>query len=83
MLEDKEDSSFKGLKDDSPRLTGCGACIPELTTRRILGRLCLGSRAQASTLTGRHRFSVVDSAFRRFFVELLSLRTQQKWYHNL
>ena len=37
------------------RSSGCGACIPELTTRRHRGRLLgLGSRVEASTLRGRH-----------------------------
>ena len=39
----------------SRRSSGCGACVPELTIRRHHGRLlCLGSRAKASTLRGRH-----------------------------
>ena len=45
-----------GLMMTPRRLSGCGACIPELTTRRHRGTLlCLGSRAKASTLEGRHR----------------------------
>ena len=40
MLDDKNDSWFKWLADDSPRLIGCGRCIPKLTTRRHRERLC-------------------------------------------
>ena len=67
------------------RSSGCGACIPELTTRRHRGRLlCLGSRAKASTLRGRHRRFAGDSIFHTSFRGLLSLlATQQKWYHHL
>ena len=67
------------------RSSGCGACIPELTPRRHRGQLlCLGSRAQASTLQGRHRSFAGGSTFRMSFCGLLSLlATQQKWYHHL
>ena len=37
MLENKEDRWFGGLEDDSSKV-GCGACIPELTTRRHRGK---------------------------------------------
>ena len=72
--------------------SGCGACIHELTTRRHRGRsqapwrplLCLGSRAKASTLEGRHRRFTGGSAFHLSFRGFLSLlATQQKWYHHL
>ena len=65
--------------------SGCGACIPELTTRRHCGRLsCLGSRAKASTLRGRHRRFAGGSVFHTSFRGLLSLlATQQKWHHHL
>ena len=50
------------------RSSGCGACIPELTTRRHRGRLlCLGSRAKASTLQGGHRCFAGGSAFHTYF----------------
>ena len=46
--------------------------------------LCLGSRAKASTLQGRHRRFTGASAFHMYFRGLLSsLATQQKWYHHL
>ena len=46
------------------RSSGCGACIPELTTRRHRGPLlCLGTRARASTLEGGHRRFTGGSAF--------------------
>ena len=52
-----------GLGMTPQRPSGCGVCIPALTTRRHRGRLlCLGSRAKASTLQGRHRRFVGDSA---------------------
>ena len=74
-----------GLMMTPLRSSGCGACIPELTTRRHRGPLlCLGSRAKASTLDGRHRRFTGDSAFHMSFRWLLSLlATQQKWYHHL
>ena len=74
-----------GLMMTRRRSSGCGACIPELTTRRHRGRLlCLGSRAKASTLRGRHRRFTCGSAFHMYFRGLLSLlATQQKWYHHL
>ena len=67
------------------RSSGCGACIPELTTRRHRGRLlCLGSRAKASTLGGRHIRFAGGSVFHTSFRGLLSLlATQQKWYDHL
>ena len=67
------------------RSSGCGACIPELTTRRHRRRLlCLGSRAKPSTLQGRHRRFTGGSEVHVSFRELLSLlATQQKWYHHL
>ena len=46
-----------GLMMTPRRSSGCGACIPELTTRRHRGPLlCLGSRAKASTL-GREAYT--------------------------
>ena len=80
-----------GLMMTPRRSSGCGACIPELTTRRHRGRsqapwtlLCLGSRAKASTLEGRHRRFTGGSAFHISFRGLISLlATQQKWYHHL
>ena len=46
--------------------------------------LCLGSRAKASTLQGKHRRFTGGSAFHMYFRGLLSLlATQQKWYHHL
>ena len=86
MLEVKEDRWSGWLEDETPRRSsGCGAYIPELTTHRHRGRLlCLGSRAETSTLQGRHRRFVRDSAFHTYFRGLLSLLvTQQKWYHHL
>ena len=67
------------------RPSECGARIPELTTRRHRGPLlCLGSRAKASTLEGRHRRFTGGSVFHMSFRGLLSLlATQQKWYHHL
>ena len=67
MLKDNEDRWFEGLEDDSPRSSGCGACIHELTTRRHRGRLCSASRAKAFTLQGRHIRFVGDSAFHTTF----------------
>ena len=66
------------------RSSGCGACIPELTTRRHRGRLlCLGSRAKASTLWGRHIRFAGGSVFHTPFCGLLSLlATQQKLYNH-
>ena len=81
-----------GLMKTPRRSSGCGACIPELTTRRHRGwsqapwtvLLCLGSRAKASTLEGRHRRFIGGSAFHISFRGLLSLlATLQKWYHHL
>ena len=74
-----------GLMMTPRRSSGRGACIPELTTRRHRGPLlCLGSRAKASTLQGRHRRFTGGSAFHMSFRGLLSLwATQQKWYHHL
>ena len=76
---------FEGLMMTPRRLSGCGACISELTIRRHRGPLlCLGSRAKASTLEGRHRRFTCGSAFHMSFRGLLSLlATQQKWYHHL
>ena len=58
-----------GLMMTPRRSSGCGACIPELTTRRHRGPvLFLGSRAKASTLEGRqHRRFTVGSAFHMSF----------------
>ena len=77
--------SLGGLMMTPRRSSGCGACIPELTTRRHSGPLlCLGSRAKASTLEGRHRRFTGGSAFHMSYRGLLSLlATQQKWYHHL
>ena len=74
-----------GLMMTPRRSSRCGACIPELTTRRHRGPLlCLGSRAKASTLQGRHRRFTGGSAFHMSFLGFLSLlTTQQKWYHHL
>ena len=74
-----------GLMMTPRRSSGCGACIPELTTRRHRGPLlCLGSRAKASTLEWRHRRFTGGSAFHMSFSGLLSLlEAQQKWYHHL
>ena len=81
-----------GLMMTRRRSSGCGACIPELTTRSHRERsqapwtvaICLGSRGKASTLQGRHRRFTGGSAFHMSFSGLLSLlATQQKWYHHL
>ena len=74
-----------GLMMTPRRSSGCGACIPELTTRRHRGRLLyLGSRAKASTLEGRHRRFAGGSASHMSFRGLLSLfATHHKWYHHL
>ena len=74
-----------GLTMAPRRSSGCGACIPELTTRRHRGRLlCLSSRAKASKLQGRHTRFAGGSVFHTPFRGLLSLlATQQKWYNNL
>ena len=46
--------------------------------------ICLGSRAKASTLLGRHTRFVGGSVFHTSFRGLLSLLAiQQKWYHHL
>ena len=71
-----------GLTMTPRRSSGCGSCIPELTTRiRHRGRLlCLSSRAKASTLRRRHRCFAGGSVFHTSFRWLLSLlATQQKW----
>ena len=68
------------------RSSGCGACIPELTTCSHRGRLsCLGSRAKASTLQGRYRCFAGGSVFHTSFRGLLSLSAtqQKKWYYHL
>ena len=67
------------------RSSACGACIPELTTRRHRRRLlCLGSRAKTSTLRGRHKRFAGGSVLHTSFRGLLSLlATHQKWYHHL
>ena len=86
MLEVKEDRWFGRLDDDSPKVKWMRACIPELTTRRHRGNLlCLGSRAKASILHGRHRRFAGGSAFRMSFRGLLALLAtqQKKWYHHL
>ena len=58
-----------GLTMTPQRSNGCGACIPELATRRHRGRLlCLGSRAKASTLRGRHRRFAGYSVFHTRYV---------------
>ena len=77
--------SLGGLMMTPRRSSGCGACIPELSTRRHRGPLlCLGSRAKASTLEGRHRRLIGGSAFHMSFRGFLSLlTTRQKWYHHL
>ena len=63
-----------GLMTTPRRSSGCGACIPELTIRRHRGPLlCLGSRAKASTLQGRHRRFTGGSAFHMSFRGLLLL----------
>ena len=70
-----------GLMMTPRRSSGCGACIPELITRRHRGGLlCLGSRAKASTFQGRNRRFAGGSAFFMSFRGLLSLMlaTQQK-----
>ena len=70
----------------SRRSSGCGACIPEMTTRRHRGRLlCIASRAKASTLRGRHTRFAGGSVFRTSFRGLLSLLAtqQKKWNHYL
>ena len=74
-----------GLMMTPRRSGGCGACIPELTKRRHRGPLlCLGSRAKASRLEGRHRRFTGGSAFHMSFRGHLSLlATQQKWYYHL
>ena len=84
MLEVMEDRWFGRLMTPR-RSSGCGACIPESTTRRHRGRLlCLGRRAKASTLHGRRRRFVGGSVFHTSFRGLLSFSvTQQKWYHHL
>ena len=86
MLEVKDGvGCLEDLMMTSRRSSGCGACIPELTTRRHRGPwLCLGSRAKASTLEGRHRHFTGGSAFHILFRGFFSLlATQQKWYHHL
>ena len=60
-------AGLRGLRMTPPRSRGCGACIPEFTTRGHRGRLSLGSRAKAFTLQGRHRRVVGDSAFHTSF----------------
>ena len=74
-----------GLTMAPRRSSRCGACIPELTTRRHRGRLlCLGSRGKASTLRGRHRRFAGGSVFHTSFRGVLSLLAtqQKKWHHH-
>ena len=82
-LEFRMVGGLGGLMMTPRRSSGCGACIPELTTRRHRGPLlCLGCRAKSSTLQGRHRRFTGGSASHMSFRGLLSLlATQQKWYH--
>ena len=74
-----------GMMMTPRRSSGCGACVPELTTRRHRGPLlCLGSRAKASILQGRDRRFTSGSAFHMSFRGLPSLlATQQKWYNHV
>ena len=43
MLVDKirRTGGLGDLRINPPRPSGCGACIPEMTTHRLCGRLCL------------------------------------------
>ena len=93
LLEVKDGRWFGRLGDDSPKVKWMRRVYPRVdytpapwtvagTVDRSL--LCLGSRAKASTLEGRHRRFTGGSAFHMSFRELLSLlATQQKWYHHL
>ena len=84
-LKLRMEGGLGGLMMTPRRSSGCGACILELTTHRHRGPLlCLGRRAKASTLEGRHRRLTGGSAIHMSFRGLLSLlATQQKWYHHL
>ena len=88
MLEVKDGRLFGRLDDDSPKVKWMRRVYPRAGTvddRRHRGPLlCLGSRAKASTLEGRHRRFTGGSAFQMYFCRLLSLfATQQKWHHHL
>ena len=63
ILGDKRINGLRGLRRIPPKSSGCGACIPELTTRRHGRRLCLGSQPKTTTLQGRYRRFVGDAAF--------------------
>ena len=69
------------------RSSGCGACIPELTTRRHRGRLLCFVRQPSQSIhtsretrTFRRRFRIPHISFRGL---LSLLATQQIWYHHL
>ena len=98
MLEVKEDRWFGRLDDDSAKVKWMRRVYPRVEYTqapwtvagtvdggRHRGRLlCLGSRAKASTLQGKHRRFAGGSAFHMSFRGLLFLlATQQKWYHRL
>ena len=93
MLKVKDGRWFGRLHDDSPKVKRMRRVYPRVdytqapwTVAGTVDRwlLCLGSRAQASTLEGRHRRFTGGSAFHMAFRGLFSLlATQQKGYHHL
>ena len=85
MLEVKEDRWFGRLGDDLPKVKWMRRVYPRVdyTQAPLMVVPCLGSRAKASILQGRHRRFADGSAFHMSFSGLLSLLvTQQKWYHS-
>ena len=85
MLEVKDGRWFGRLDEDSPKVKWMRRVYPRVDyTPAPWTLLCLGSRAKASILEGRHRRFTGGSAFHMSFRGLLSLlATQQKWYHHL
>ena len=86
VLEVKEDGWFGTLDDGSPKVKWMRRVHPRVdyTQAPLTELLCLGSRAKASTLRGRHTRFAGCSVFHTPFRGLLSLlATQQKWYNHL
>ena len=87
MLE-VEDGRWFGRLDDSPKVKWMRRVYPRVDYTQAPWTIVMlsGSRAEASTLQGRHRRFTGGSAFHicMSFRGLISLlATQQKWYHHL
>ena len=86
MLEVKEDRWLGRFDDGSPKVKWMRRVYPlvDYTQAPWTVVICLGSRAKASTLRGRHTRFAGGSVFHTYFHGLLSLLAiQQKWYHHL